>query len=475
MKKFILSVLLIWGIQAIAIAQDYENIPEYLKNSFLYEGIRYHRLSDSTVEVGYHLADYRFTEETEEENRILLWGDIVIPSTVSDAEREYTVVAIGSQAFSGNQCTSVTLPATIKTIGKESFRGCDKLIRISLPDGMESIGEYAFYGCKFTEINIPKTVTYMANWAFSFCFELEEITLPPNINIINEGIFYCCEKLRHINIPDKVTTIMSNAFSDCDSLKHIDLPSGITSIESSAFEGCTYLKEAVLPPGLEKIGERAFYNCYRLQDIYFPSSLRYIGDEAFGIYQKAKSYRDYCACNKNYHFSDDGNVPLEIGKRAFENQLADSIVLPKNVYKIGEEAFYECRSKYLYIPNGIHEIEHKAFYFGRVEIVVSYLEDLSVYKSESSPTLFPHTLTLWRKVYVPNYLLDIYKNNVEWQDFIIIPMENGVITGTGNMSIERSGDTTARYDLSGRRIDSPMRGINIIETSSGRHRKVMVK
>ena len=490
MKKTVLFVLLIWGIQAIAIAQDYENIPEHLANSFVYEGIRYHRLSDSTVEVGYHLADYSFTDVIEDENRIFLRGDIIIPSTVSDGEREYTVVAISSQAFYANIFNSVTLPPTIKSIGNQSFTCCIYLSSVSLSDGIESIGENAFTACfSLPVINIPQTVTYMGRYAFDGCFGLEKITLSPNMTTINEGTFIGCHKLKQVSIPDKVTAIMSKAFYHCDSLRHIDLPSGITSIESSAFEGCPYLTEIVLPPGLEEIGERAFYNCYRLQNVYFPSSLRYIGDGAFGVvqYDYHKSYKDYCACNKNYQFSDDGNVPLEIGKRAFEYQYADSIVLPKNIYKIGEEAFRGCYSDYLSIPNGIRNIGYKAFCFNRVDTVVSYLDDLSVYNSGTSPSLFLQGFTRYWKLYVPDILVDMYKNNIEWQSFEIIPLTDYSpddlkpgyeYTDTGIQRVNNNSNSVnevTRYDLSGRRIDSPKRGINIIETSSGKRRKVMVK
>ena len=53
-------------------------------------------------------------------------GDIVIPQTLTYQGENYTVTAIGDNAFSScDSLTSISFPSTIKTIGKNAFWGCN--------------------------------------------------------------------------------------------------------------------------------------------------------------------------------------------------------------------------------------------------------------------------------------------------------------------------------------------------------------
>lgn len=58
-------------------------------------------------------------------------GDVVIPETVSYWGDTYTVTRIGRDAFLNNfysnKVTSVTIPSTVTSIGKNAFNDCDKL------------------------------------------------------------------------------------------------------------------------------------------------------------------------------------------------------------------------------------------------------------------------------------------------------------------------------------------------------------
>ena len=47
--------------------------------------------------------------------------------------------------------------------------------------------------------------------------------------------------------------------------------------------------------------------------------------------------------------------------------------------------------------------------------------------------------------------------------------------GIGDVMVSEGVTETARYDLSGRKIDKPQRGINIVRYSDGTTRKVLVK
>ncbi len=67
--------------------------------------------------------------------------EIVIPETINGVE----VNAIGEEAFMFSSITSITIPGSVKTIGKDAFGGCDELESIILEEGIEHIGEMAFH------------------------------------------------------------------------------------------------------------------------------------------------------------------------------------------------------------------------------------------------------------------------------------------------------------------------------------------
>ena len=94
-------------------------------------------------------------------------GDITIPETVNDNGVVYTVVGIGSYAFSNSSITSISMPNTIRFIDDCAFLSCSSLTSLELPNKLESIGEYIISNTAITHIKIPNSVTKIANYAFA--------------------------------------------------------------------------------------------------------------------------------------------------------------------------------------------------------------------------------------------------------------------------------------------------------------------
>ena len=72
---------------------------------------------------------------------------LVIPSTVTIGDKNYSVVEIGASSFKNwNKINSVTIPKTVRKIGEDAFFGCYNVTEIhidaELKDG--DIGENAF-------------------------------------------------------------------------------------------------------------------------------------------------------------------------------------------------------------------------------------------------------------------------------------------------------------------------------------------
>src|SRR5262245_32980957 len=64
----------------------------------------------------------------------------VIPSEINGLP----VTTIGSDAFTGTDVTSVTIPNGVTSIGDYVFFSCTNLATITIPDSVTSIGQGAF-------------------------------------------------------------------------------------------------------------------------------------------------------------------------------------------------------------------------------------------------------------------------------------------------------------------------------------------
>ena len=73
--------------------------------------------------------------------------EVVVPSSVTIDDVEYTVNAIASSAFEGcSSLTSITIPSSVISIGGSAFSGCSSLTSITIPSSVISIGGSAFSG-----------------------------------------------------------------------------------------------------------------------------------------------------------------------------------------------------------------------------------------------------------------------------------------------------------------------------------------
>ena len=78
------------------------------------------------------------------------------------------VTSIGSYAFSFDlSVTDVTLPSSLKTIGRNAFWGCYGLTSVVIPEGVTTIGAYVFEQCTAMEtITVPASATKFGDRAF---------------------------------------------------------------------------------------------------------------------------------------------------------------------------------------------------------------------------------------------------------------------------------------------------------------------
>ncbi|KAL7719290.1 hypothetical protein QTN25_003656 [Entamoeba marina] len=184
---------------------------------------------------------------------------------------------------------SITIPTTVKHIGKHLIDGCINLIEfkydgdwdnivVSYDDHLryKSIG-LVFNSIEYTNddkikyrINIPSIVHSLNHTFYNRSNDM--FYIPSHITSLGKMMFtsYDSEysKLRSIVIPISIKTIpkycfhscmllTNKAFSNCISLKTIIIPKHVISIEKYAFEECFSLTSITLPESIPTLGENA--------------------------------------------------------------------------------------------------------------------------------------------------------------------------------------------------------------------------
>ncbi|WP_053069190.1 LamG-like jellyroll fold domain-containing protein [Bizionia psychrotolerans] len=106
-------------------------------------------------------------------------GELIVPSTVSNAGVSYTVVSILDAAFQNSTTlTSITIPNTVTEIRNSAFRFCTNLTSVDMGDSIASIGQLSFNACfSLTSVVIPSSVTNIGINAFEFCNTLTSVTV----------------------------------------------------------------------------------------------------------------------------------------------------------------------------------------------------------------------------------------------------------------------------------------------------------
>ena len=256
---------------------------------------------------------------------------------LSDAEIE----ALPDGAFDGKiGLLEISLPAGLKAIGNNAFRGCFALRNeVTIPAGVQTIGSYAFSGCRNAKFNpaLPETLTAIGDYAFQNCANLYAVTLPASLQTIGEYAFYA-SSIQEIVLPEGLFSLGDGAFWFCKALETADFVNSmdIISIPSNAFNGCSGLRKVYLPFFVEEIGDYAFSGCKSLKSLNFfeCEEITKIGEFAFRGCRSLKSL-DLFKCE----------YLTTIGSRAFSGCTSlKSLNLPKSLETIGEYAFSGCQA-----------------------------------------------------------------------------------------------------------------------------------
>lgn len=184
--------------------------------------------------------------------------------------KEGTVSLAESFINTSKGINSITLPSTLRILGKESLKNA-AFTSIDLPESLEKIGEGAFAAGDGGSSN------------------LRRITIPKNVKIIESGAFYGTPLVRvYYNAVDANNEYVEHTDGTSayerifpESVTRIIIGEGVKSIPNSLFDGCKNITRVEMPSTVESIGDYAFNGCTSLSHIDLPSSLKHLGAYAF--------------------------------------------------------------------------------------------------------------------------------------------------------------------------------------------------
>lgn len=277
--------------------------------------------------------------------------------------RQLTSVATGKidgveyGPFAGGKLETVSFGTLINTIPDNLCMNTTSLQKIELQSvkaSLRTIGKNAFKGCtSVEEVTIPKGILTVSNSAFEGCSGLTDVTIAAKT--INAKAFAERTNLKAVKMEEGVTTIQGMAFANTQ-ISAVTIPSTLTTagttkegtIEKGPFAGTmiatvhgktedsTEAQEgATILPETPKIPDNLFLGCTSIIDVQIPETVTEIGQKAF---KDASSV-------ENVTFA----VNTETGK-------------VKGVEKIGISAFDGCSSlQELVLPETVTEVLQGAF------------------------------------------------------------------------------------------------------------------
>ena len=438
-------------------------------------------------------------------NNTAISGSLAIPNSVTE---------IGERAFENcRELNSLFLPSNLKRIENRTFNACGFSGGLTIPNSVTEIGEKAFYNCTGFNgtLTLSNKLETIGDLAFDGCTGFTgSLTLPSSVTTIGNSAFYSCRSFTKLELPNTLSVIPIQAFCDCRSLSgELVIPASVTEIGNNAFSDCQNLNavtgQVTLPKSLEKIGFYVFGNTNNIKTVNFQSLPEGISG-FLGQKKKAVSLSD------ESYISDKASGT--VNEISYTRQMSNNwgtLVLPYSLTLTGSEPYH------LY---SIDNMTGEELVLKQLEGTVAAGTPCVVKRNgtEAKLTFGPNYATLnmaietqdvggmtfsgtyWTKDVNSGYVIS---KNSFWnvEELKGSASVNGVkvrpfrawLDGTSanapaKLSMRIDGSTTGidaidalndaeadYYDLSGKRLDEPQRGVNIVRMKSGKTKKIIIK
>lgn len=273
-------------------------------------------------------------------------------SMIRSVEIGSGVTSIGSYAFVDTNITSLTIPDSVKTIGRGSFSNNRYLVNLTFSSGLKHIESMAFAGSHLSTVVIPDDVTSIGEGAFSYCVRGDYI----NGEWVPSG-------LTSITIPVSVISIgkdMLKTYDEYDLLANVNF--GGTQDQWNAIGG----KDAGVP-------DTAKLNCVKVvASGKCGTGVKWslASNGVLTITGTGKGIMKDYAEGSTKPWESNGDIKqiiicegiTHIGDHAFANSPATRVSLPESLTSIGTRAFAGAAITAMTIPGSVTTIGVEVFW-----------------------------------------------------------------------------------------------------------------
>ena len=258
----------------------------------------------------------------------------------------------------GNPAENYTVLDGTQKIGVAAFYGSWNLRGVTVPAGVDEFYEYAFFDCeKVCGYSLPDTLETVGPYSMAKNYSLSSVSLPDSVINIGRYAFAYDSSLYTVYISDtsKLARISFASFA-LSGIQTMRIPANVSTVAQYAFEGCKQLTSVTFAAGskLQSISAYFFLGCDSIQNITFENGSALTSIQAHGLEGM-----------KNLTSIDFGDARLtNIDNYAFRycSSLA-TLNLPDTLINIGRFAFYKCTAlSSLTVPETIEHIGSYAFH-----------------------------------------------------------------------------------------------------------------
>jgi len=414
-------------------------------------------------------------------------------------DKQKTVLLAVPAAYKG----VVDVAQSVVRLGAFSAAGCRKMTGINIPAGLSEIGDAAFlYDEKLTSLSLPASLTNIGEDVFNGLDAMEAVNVAPGCPILSSdnGVLFNADKTSLLlypamktaesyTLPDCTTEIGLSAFYGQKYMKAVKLPMGLKTVSDMAFAGSVALESIFIPASVDSLGVSAFESCHNLKSVVIDANISTIPANCF------------IDCRSLSEISLPESIK-EIANAAFAYTNFSTFVLPENVEKVGMLAFsYMNNLKSFYINPKLVYLGTSIMYnlvfneSNNIEDVYCLTSLVPVAGSDAFMSISDDGKTNWS--IMQNATLHVLKSArssfkdtsweesfgdlvgdatmEEYQNALASARQRAGATGIATPTTGNRAAKTAIYDMSGHRLPSMQKGLNIIRMADGQVRKVVVK
>lgn len=282
--------------------------------------------------------------------------------------------------YEGKCPDEITIPDGIEIIEKDAFAGKENLKKVKFNSSIKTIKSGAFAKTGIQTVSLPASVSSLSKDSFSYMTMGRQkygqpYKTPTTLKVDKKNpCYYTDEKCLYEIKDDELILVLCFKGSSSS----LDVAPGTVRIKKGAFEDCRYLTSINLPDTLVTLDDGVFKNL-ELTSLKLPAKTTDIGASEFScLIDNLSNWNSYYGTGTSWSTKiivDPENPMYASGDNCFikkadgiaavirvYDKRVDEITIPDCATHIGPGALEECaKIKKITLPQGLVEIQENAF------------------------------------------------------------------------------------------------------------------